>query len=260
MTGPDPAANASQASNLVVLAESFAEQGDWQSADRLFLEALTLESSDSNRISYGVCLSKQERYFEAISNFTPVLDGGDRSAISVVCHNLAAIYREVGDLDLARRFQWRATLLQDDSGTEEVLGMANDALASEHHETAASLVMTACDLNAETSEDISDGDLVATTGLVNAALYSKEEGLITLFAAYRRHQAVRDLRGMGLDQMNMAVLFADLGRYRAERSCLMRAIRYFERASAPLSCQRARQQLDRLDRMQIVRSFDARRN
>ena len=58
MAEPDPFGHAGQASNLVVLAESYAEQGDWLSADRLFCEALILDSSDSNRISYGVCLCK----------------------------------------------------------------------------------------------------------------------------------------------------------------------------------------------------------
>ncbi len=260
MTYPDSVASAQRALNLVNCAESSSERGDWSSVDRLFREALALDPAASHRIAYGVCLARQERYFEAISIFTLVLDGRDRSAIGVVCHNLAAIYREVGDLDLARRFQWRAMLLQDDSGVEEVLGMANDALASDHHEVAESLAMSACEMNGEEPELTSDGDLLATTGLVKAVLDSTEEGLLTLFAAYRQHQADHDLRRMGIDQLNMGALFGELNRHRAERACLERALRYFEQASLPFSCRRARQELERFDGLQSVRSFDVRRN
>ena len=60
--------------------------------------------------------------------------------------------------------------------------------------------------------------------------------------------------------MNMAMLFDELNRHRAERACLVRAIRCFEKASAPFSCARARQQLDRHEQMHAVRSFDVRRS
>ncbi len=260
MKKSDPIASGERAAKLVVAAESHLERRDWSAADNLFREAVTLDATPASRIAYGVCLSRQERFFEAISVFTPVLDGVDRSAIGIVCHNLAAIYRDVGDLDLARRFQWRATLLQDDAGPEDLLGMANEALTGDRHQVAEALVMTAIEMNGDASDENSDGELVATLGLIKAALDSPEEGLMTLFAAYRRHQAVRDFRSMGADLMNMAVLFGEVHRYRAERACLNRAIRCFEQAPAPYSRNRARLQIDRLDRMQVVRSFDSRRN
>ncbi len=259
MTLPDRFASA-QAAQFVHQADFFAGQRDWNAAEQLFRKALSLDTSAPTRIAFGVCLAEQERYFEAISLLTPILDGTDRSAIGVVCHNLASIYREVGDFDLARRFQWRATLLQEHSCEEDLLGMANDALASQHPEIAASLVMTALEMKGNSVDDDSDGDLIATTGLVKAILSSPEDGLITVFAAYRRHQADSDYRGMGADLMNMAVLFGDVDRHRAERSCLVRAIRCFERASATHSRQKAQQQLDRFDRKRAVRSFDPRRN
>ena len=259
MTNPDPVAGAVRASKLVGRAEAFAEQYQWADADGLFREALRLDASSSNRISYGVFLAHQERYFEAISVFTQVLDGNDRSAIGVVCHNLASIYREVGDADLARRFQWRATLLMDDMGSEDVLGLANDAISANRHSVASSLLMAACGLDDDDDESL-DGDFQATMGLIKAELDSPEEGLFALFSAYRQHQAEGDLRGMGADQLNMALLFGKLDRHRAEKSCLERAIRCFTKASAGHSLQKARQQLERFHRVQDVRAFDARRN
>jgi tetratricopeptide (TPR) repeat protein len=248
------------ASRLVLAAETLADQCDWNAAEPLFHQAIALDASAASQIAYGVCLSRQERYFEAISVFTLVLDGDDWAAIGIACHNLAAIYRDLGDLDLARRFQWRATRMQDDSGPSDLLGMANDAFASEFHQAAQSLVMTAIDILSDESSGTSDGDFMAALGLVHSVLASPEQGLMSVFAAYRQHQVAADLRAMGTDQLNMAILFGELKRYAAERACLQRAIRYFEQVPAPYSLDRAKRMLSRFDRMGIVRSFNAHRN
>lgn len=246
--------------NLFFQAELFAGLRDWRSAEETYRKALALDASPATRIAYGVFLAEQEKYFEAISIFTPVLDGTNRTAIAIVCHNLAAIYREVGDPDLARRFQWRATLMQDSADENDLLGMANDALAAGHHEVAESLVMTACEIKDGAIENCTDGDLIATTGLAYAAEGSTKEALTTLFTAYRRHQAAKDYRGMGTDLMNMSDLFGELGRHRTERTCLLRAIRCFENAPAPISLRNAHVQLKHFDRMESIRTFDLRRN
>ncbi|MEI8019249.1 MAG: hypothetical protein WCH39_13680 [Schlesneria sp.] len=260
MKKPESSGDSERVSELIIDAERSWKNRDCQRADELFQQALLLDTSPASRIAYGVCLSQQERYFEAISIFTPILDGENQQAIGVVCHNLAAIYREVGDLDLARRFQWRATLLLDDAGPEELLAMANDALASESYQTSESLVMAAIEMSGDIADEIRDGDLIATLGLVQAELSSPQEGMMTLFSAYRRHQESKDFRGMGNDLLNMSVLFGRLQRRRAERACLKRAIRCFEKAPAPCSMKRANDLVDRHDRIQFFRQFDGRRN
>lgn len=259
MMNPDSVAAMQNAAILLARAEQCADRREWLSADELFRQAVTADVSPRSRIAYSVYLAAQERYFECISVCMPVLEGTDRQAIGIVCHNLAAIYREIGDYDLARRFQWRATLLQDDSTSEDLLGLANDALISDHPDAAASLVATACDMDGDDFEG-ADGDLIATAGLVKAKLNLTREGLYLLFAAYRRHRSVHDDRGMGFDLMNMAIMFGELNRHQAERMCLVRAIECFKQAEAPYSAERARQQLDQLDQMDSVRSFDVRRN
>jgi tetratricopeptide (TPR) repeat protein len=248
------------AAKLACAAESSAQHRDWKMADGLFCQAISLDTSAASRIAYGVCLSNQERYFEAITVLTPILDGVDRYAIGIVSHNLAAIYRELGDIELARRFQWRATLLQEDSGPDDLLGMANDAYLGERHQVAESLLLSAIDLQDDHAEQTMDGDFIATKGLIQSVRDSVQVGLLTIYAAYQQHQVEADFRRMGTDQLNMSVLFGELKRYRAERACLRRAISCFERASAPFSLNRARQMLERLERMQIVRSFNAGRN
>lgn len=245
------------AARLVAAAESLAAGREWTAADERFRRAITIDPTAASRIAYGTCLSHQERFFEAIQALTPLLEGTDRDAVGIVCHNLAAIYRDVGEYELARRFQWKATLMQADSGPEELLGMANDAYCCERHDAAESLVMSAIEIDSD--EDL-DADLIATTGLIHAQLASPREALLTLYMAYQRHQAEANFQRMGIDQLNLSLLFGELKRYRAQRTCLKRAIRWFERAPAPYSLQRARQLLARCDQMRSVRSFNGQRN
>jgi tetratricopeptide (TPR) repeat protein len=260
MKKPDPTGDDDRVSKLIIDAELSSKSRDWQRANELFRQAILLDKSPASRIAYGVCLSQQERYCEAISIFTTVLDVDDRQAVGIVCHNLAAIYREVGDLDLARRFQWRATLLLEDAGPEELLAMANDALANESYETSESLLMAAIEMSSDIADEVQDGDLVATLGLIQAEITTPREGMMTLFSAYRRHQEIQDFRGMGNDLLNMSALFGRLQRRRAERACLERAIRCFEKVSAICSIKRANDLVDRHDRIQFFRQFDGRRN
>ncbi len=257
---PDTHGDSERVSELIIDAERSSKCRDWSRADELFHQAILLDTSPASRIAYGVCLSRQERYFEAISIFTPILDGDNQQAIGVVCHNLAAIYREVGDFELARRFQWRATLFLDDAGAEELLAMANDALANETYQTSESLLMAAIEMSGDVADEVRDGDLIATLGLIQAEITSPQQGMISLFSAYRRHQEVQDFRGMGNDLLNMSILFGRLQRHRAERACLKRAIRCFEKGPATCSVKQANDLVDIHDRIQFFRQFDGRRN
>jgi tetratricopeptide (TPR) repeat protein len=260
MMNPDSVAAMLNAAKLLAHAEKCAERREWKTADELFRQAISSDTSPRSRIAYGVCLAAQERYFESISAFMPIMEGTDRQAIGIVCHNLAAIYRDIGDFDLARRFQWRATLLQDESTLEDLVGLANDALISDHTDVAESLISAACEMDGEDFEGSADGDLIATAGLVKAKSGLTREGLYVLFAAYRRHRSIQDFRGMGFDLMNMAMLLGELNRHQAKKICLLRAIDCFQQAGAPQSRERAGQQLDQLGQMHAVRLFDVRRN
>ena len=148
----------------------------------------------------------------------------------------------------------------EDSGSEEILGMANDALESDKSALAGTLVLSATEMNDGGPLNLIDADLIATMGLIEARSGSVEDGLIAIYSAYRQHRAEGNFRRMGTDQLNMSLLFGKLNRDRAERACLMRAIRLFEQAPAPHSHRRAQEQLNRLDRLGSVLSFDSRRN
>ena len=251
---------AAAASKLLTAAESSAGACLWQQADAQFTEAISLHDTASIRIAYGVYLFRRERFHEAICTLVPILDGSDLAAMGIVCHNLAAIYREIGDLDLARRFQWRATLLQTEADADVLLALANDAIAVGCLEAAEPLITTAVELNCDSTKSCQDGDLVATRGLLQAITDSPRQGLITLFSAYRLHQRHSDVRRMGTDLLNMANLFGELRRYRAEKTCLLRAIRCFRQVSANNSLERAFRQLEGHTRLEMLRTFDGELN
>lgn len=263
MTDFDPLPSSLSAPVLLSHAEAFVQKREWGAADRYFRVAVDKDETSASRIAFGVYLADRERFNESIVVLTPVLDGSDRSAIGVVCHNLAAIYRSLGDLDLARRFQWRATLLQPDLGNDDLLAMANDALLQSRIEVAETLVEAAFEMADSEEDDDSpnvDADLMATKGLIQASSDGVEAGVLTIFRAYCRHRDAGDRRGMGADLLNLSMLFGTLNRHRAERACLNRALKCFQEESIPFSYQTTCQRLARLDEEQSIRSFDARRN
>ena len=120
--------------------------------------------------------------------------------------------------------------------------------------------MAAIDMSGDEADEVRDPDLIATLGLLQAELNSPQEGMMTLFSAYRRHQEIQDFRGMGNDLLNMSALFGQLQRHRAERACLKRAIRCFEKVPATDSIKRAEELVARHDHIQFFRHFDGRRN
>jgi hypothetical protein len=249
---------------LLAHAEAFVQKREWEAADRFFRSAVGKDETAASRIAFGVYLADRERFNESIVVLTPVLDGTDRFAIGVVCHNLAAIYRNLGEMDLARRFQWRATLLQPDLGTDDLLAMTNDALLRSRMDVAETLIEAAIEME-DSDEELDDGsstdaDLMATKGLIQASSGCVDEGVVTIFRAYCRHRDAGNRRGMGADLLNLSALFGTLNRYRAERACLIRAMKCFQEESISFSYQTAHQRLERVDEERAVRSFDARRN
>ncbi|HEY0982830.1 hypothetical protein [Schlesneria sp.] len=261
MMNVDPADHRpSRAEQLLEAAENCAGGCHWQQANALFHQAISCDDTPASRIAYGAYLYRRGHFNHAISTLIPVLDGTDLKAIGIVCHNLAAIYREVGEVDLARRFQWRSTLLRNESDADELLAMANDAIAVGRLEAAKPLVAAAIELNSDEAADCSDGDLIATQGLLQGIMDSPRSGVVTLFWAYQLHRSHRDLKRMGTDLLNMANLFGELKRFRAEKSCLLRAIRCFANVSAHDLLHRAHGRLERHVRMHLLRSFNSELN
>lgn len=239
-------------------AEGFGRSGRWTDADGCYASAVAIDLSPTSRIAFGSSLAMRERFNEAICQLTAAIDvatqTGDREALGVIFHNLAAIYRELGDADLARRFQQRALQQTDDCGPAELLGLANDAWVSRRSELAACLSASCADM--ENDGDDCEWEAQATLSVITGLAEHPREAIRSLIHVYRQHRAAAAERLMGIDLLNLAVLFSKVGWYRAEMKLVEQAIRHFEQAPAPVSAVRARQVLNTLRRMQSLRDFN----
>lgn len=229
----------------------------WAEADACFVRAIEMDPTPMSRLAFGASLAEREQYHDAICQLTAGLElasaQGDRQALATVFHNLASIYRELGDFELARRFQSRAILQMDECGPEELLGLANDAWTSRHADIACCLAESSVDL--EEDNDVAL-EAQATTAAFVGICEDPRPAIKTLIHVYRQHRSAGSLRLMGIDLLNLSALFAETGWHRTEMNLVRQAIQHFEAAPAPVSATKARRVLDMLERMQSLREFD----
>ncbi|MBS0206694.1 MAG: tetratricopeptide repeat protein [Planctomycetes bacterium] len=259
MLMPESKSPDGQVARMLLRAERLGRLGRWSAADDCYARAVVLDQSPTSRITFGGSLATRERYHEAICHLTSALDmvspSGDREALAAIFHNLAAIYRDLGDADLARRFQQRAIQQMEECGPTELLGLASDAWLSRRTELAKCLSAACSELEQEGDEDLIL-QAQATLGIVTGMTDNPREGVRLLTDACRQHRAARQHRLIGIDLMNLAILVSNFAWYRAEIHFVRQAIRHFELAPAPVSAVRARQILSNLERAQSLREFD----
>ncbi len=264
MTNPEFKSASSQVEWLLNWASELVRTRSWSEADAVFQRATKVDPSPAGCIAYGCALAEQERFNEALCQLTAALDiaqkSGERAALATIYHNLAAVYRELGDNDLARRFQQRAIAMVDDCGPEELLGLANDAWRAERLEMAECLAGAAADFDEGGLHGEMNAEVEATLGLLTGFLTDPREGIRPLLRAYSRHRATGELRLMGNDLLNLSALLGELGRHRGEMACVRRAIACFDDAPAPISAAKARRLLGYLERLRQLRQFDPSRN
>lgn len=257
MSNPDAKTFNEEVSSALRRAEFLANAYQWVQADSCYQSAVELDRTPRSLIEFATSLATRERYNEAICHFTTALDlasqTGDRQALGIIYHNLAAVYRELEDFTLARRFQQRALQQMDECGPAELLGLANDAWLSRRPELAACLASSCNDTGNFEDEDI---ESEATLSVISGLLENPDPGVRSLIRVYRRHRASGAERLMGIDLMNLSILLGRKGWPKAEISAVRRAIRHFHVAQSPVSASRAARILSTLERLQALREFD----
>jgi tetratricopeptide (TPR) repeat protein len=221
--------------------------GQWTEAVERLRQLAEETGCNAVRLTLGALLAEREQYFEAIVLWTRVIEDaaqhGRRDELAAAYQNLAAAYRDLGDYDLAQRFQQRSLQYQDDFGAEDLLQLANDALANSNWSLAESLLQTAAQLVEE--DDPLQTDLMATAGVVRGLQGDSRTAVNLLKRAYRHHLALGDRHAAGRDLMNLAAVYRRNGRLQLEIRCLSRAAQFFEQAAAPrrhsLACNRRRE-------------------
>jgi tetratricopeptide (TPR) repeat protein len=206
--------------------------------------------------------AKHERYHTAICRWTSQIDDasrrGDRQSLAAAYSNLAAIYRELGDVSLARRFQQQALQFQEDCTAVDLLHLANDALALKRWRLADSLLEAAAKL--ADADDPLQATLLATAGVAQLLQGEPRQAVRLLRAAYRQHLSQGDDREAGKDLLNLAAACHELRRWLLERKCLDRAGRHFDRAGMPLSRRQARVRRREANRLLILEQTDPQAN
>ncbi len=142
----------------------------------------------------------------------------------VVLSDLAVVYRELGEFDMARRFQQRVVNLQISSDSADLEALANDAFSCGEFDLAKELISTAAVIE-DAATPIEQANAFGSRGLLAAANRRPKTGLRLLYQASQLHRQLNDQLGAGKDWLNMAEVFSQLGRYRGMRGALRRAIR-----------------------------------
>lgn len=234
--------------------------GRWHDAEVTLRAVAESTGSHEARISLGTLLADRGQLHAAVREWTRVIDsayvGGDRAALSAVYHNLAAIYRQLGDVDLARRFQQRSLTLQDACGPEDLLQLANDALSTRSWDLAESLLDAAAGFasNGVETSDLTH-QILATRGLLLGLRGRPLVGIPLLRRSFHQNRLAGNDLLAGKDLVNLAALFDQTERPGLAILCLRGALRYFRAAEDAVEVNRARYLLRSAARARAWREF-----
>lgn len=245
-------------------AELFRDAQHWTEAGRLFSSLAAGDPSPTTQAVCGVYFAERQDYHTALVHFMRGLDGaqetGDLPLQAVIFGNLAAIYRELGDRDLAQRFQRQVLAIQADAGPSELLDWSSDALLAGNTSLAEQLINQALDLAGDAADIGTQADAWGQLGLTAARQAKPRLAVRLLIRAARGHHLLGDDQGLGSDFQNLAEVFGLLDRYEWQRLSLAAAQTCFTRAGRPQSARRAQLRQRDMDRLSLYRRMDAASN
>lgn len=209
----------------------------------------------------GTYLAERQRYQPAMFHLLQGLDGaqaiGDMELQADVLSNLASVYRELGDFDLAQRFQRQVLAIHGAADVGDLLGWSTDALLAGKIVLAEKLARNAVEL-VEDSEDLGTlADAYGLLGIIAARRGRLRRAMWLLIRAARGHQCVADDRGLAADYQNLAEISGLMHRFGWQRTFLSAAQMFFRRAAMPLSEDRVASRLRDIDRLELYRKMNA---
>jgi tetratricopeptide (TPR) repeat protein len=224
-------------------AEFLAERGWLTEAAEAYQSAINADSGSAARCAYGCFLIATQQYRAAIEQFTGLLDAArgarDSELLAFANHHLAVIFRELEDWDLAAGFQRAVLTGQDSFEAADLTNLACEAVGNGRLRLAAGLVRQAMHLEPDEDADDRNAANWGTLGLIAGTRGQLSEAIRCLLLAYRRHGRQKDWRGMGIDLLNLAEMYARSDRRPARLRALQRAALCFEQAHAPVFRARA---------------------
>lgn len=242
----------SRAEEFRRVAESVRENGDWIRADDWFRRALAEDVHSSRlHLAYGAFLAERQEIRRAIDHLMHGLDAattsGDLGSQAVAFADLAAIYRQIGEFDLARRFQRQVLAIRQQADAGDLLAWSADALLANKTPLAESLAHAAWNL-AEDGHDLStQADCFGVLGMVAARRGRHRRAISLLIQAARRHHALRETQALGTDYANLGEVCGLIGRLRWQRAFYATASHWFQQAGMPQSRQQMAHRLRAAD-------------
>jgi tetratricopeptide (TPR) repeat protein len=264
-------------SEIIHRAYKLCSQGKRGEARALF-HAPEIQAAEWERSLYfGQFLLETGHASEAVEQLSLVLDYAQqeqkKQLRSVVCHNLAIAYRNLGYFELAAQFQqysiaWgdlrsanHQTLEQEmehlsDDAACDLTGRANDAIIQQDYQLAEQL------LNISLSREILYGSLDdqaadwGNLGIVHGLRGNHLRAISYLWKAYLLHKQTSNTSAMGHDLIHLAELFSVVGRSRRTIRCLTRSVICFSLSGHSTEEQKACSRLYELRRLHSVRKHD----
>jgi len=244
---------------LWISIESLLSSGRQRDAEVTLRAAAAATDSPEIRLSLGTLYAERGDWNAAIQEWTRVIDlagqSGQRELLAAVYHNLAAVYRDLGDLALARRFQQRSLMWQNHCGPEDLLHLANDAIGTGAYELAESLLDGVEEMTEPSREWTAK--VHGTRGVIQGLQGLPREGIRHVLAAYRLHCAAQADALAGRDLLNLAALYEQLDRWRIAEKCLEMAAEHFRRSGEAWWQSRAEGRCSRVRRTRQLRATPA---
>jgi hypothetical protein len=235
---------------------------DWSACDALGLQLAELGTAEEQLV-WSDFLIRRGRFGEVLSQLGELLteaeQQGNLPLVGAVCSRFAIAYRCVGDWRTAQRFQARALHHTNDCGADELLHLAQQALAAKNWNLADSLSRFASQL--ATDDDELQGHVLATRGLAAAGHGDLARATKLLRRGRDAHRRARCVVALCQDWINASAVAAQMDRTDLEVRCLERAVGLATRHSdAAWLHQQASELLTRARLTHGSRSFDATRN
>lgn len=235
---------------------------DWAACEALGLQLVDLGTAEEQLV-WSDFLLRRGRFGEVLSQLGELLteaeQQGDLPLVGAVCSRFAIAYRCVGDWRTAQRFQARALHHTDDCGADELLHLAQQALAAKNWNLAESLSRFAGQF--ATDDEELQGHVLATRGLAAAGQGRMTRATRLLRRGRDAHRRAHCVVALCQDWINASAVAAQMERCDLEVRCLERAVGLATRhADAAWLLQRASELLARTRLAHQSLSFDASRN
>lgn len=256
--------------SLMEEAENHVVTGNHACARAAFCRAVKSDRSGRALNAYGCFLWRTGQLADALACFERLLTlaSAGPDSRSVAWNNLAAVHRELGEHAAAAACQ-QQSMATDASGHADaephnfgcdLSNRANDAILSGDYRYAEQLLWLSLEWDVAHGSRADQACDWGNLGILAALVGNTPRAVTRLSKALRLHQAVGDERGVGCDLLHLGEVFEVLGRRQLAIRFLERAIQHLTRAAATDVAEKACQALQRVQRNQLVATFDPSRN